>query len=183
VGVGFGLQGVVNNFVAGLILIVERPVSVGDVIEIGALSGEIKRIGIRSSSVRTALGAEVVVPNAELTLKEVINWTRSDRQRRYDIDVAVAYGADPEQVMRLLVEAAAQVPEVMRQPLPLAVFKGFGPNALEFKLQAWVDRLELGLQAQNALRVAILRKLDDAGILMPVEPGDGRARAVNARAP
>jgi len=183
VGVGFGLQGVVNNFVSGLILIVERPVSVGDVIEIGALSGEIKRIGIRSSSVRTALGAEVVVPNAELTSKEVINWTRSDRQRRYDIDVAVAYGADPEQVMRVLVEAAAQVPEVMRHPLPVAVFKGFGQNTLDFKLQAWVDRLELGLQAQNALRVVILRRLDDAGILMPVEPGDGRTRAANARAP
>lgn len=183
VGVGFGLQGVVNNFVSGLILIVERPVSVGDTIEIGALSGEIKRIGIRSSSVRTALGAEVVVPNAELTSKEVINWTRSDRQRRYDIDVAVAYGADPEQVMRLLVEAAAQVPEVMRHPLPVAVFKGFGQNALDFKLQAWVDRLELGLQAQNALRVAILRKLDHAGILIPVEPDDGRTRAANARAP
>ena len=100
VGIGFGLQHVVNNFVSGLILIVERPVSVGDLVEIGPLIGEIRRIGIRSSSLRTMQGAEVIVPNSDLTSKEVVNWTRSDRQRRYDIDISVAYGSQPEQVMR-----------------------------------------------------------------------------------
>ena len=108
VGIGFGLQNVVNNFVSGLILIVERPVGVGDLIEVGPLTGEVKRIGIRSSTVRTGQGAEVIVPNSELVSKEVVNWTRSDRQRRYDIDVGVAYGSEPEHVMRLLVEAAAR---------------------------------------------------------------------------
>ena len=93
VGIGFGLQHVVNNFASGLILIVERPVSVGDLVEIGPLIGEIRRIGIRSSSLRTMQGAEVIVPNSDLTSKEVVNWTRSDRQRRYDIDISVAYGA------------------------------------------------------------------------------------------
>ena len=126
VGIGFGLQNVVNNFVSGLILIVERPVGVGDLVEIGPLLGEVKRIGIRSSTVRTAQGAEVIVPNGDLVSKEVVNWTRSDRQRRYDIDVGVAYGSEPEQVMRLLVEAARDVPEIMTDPAPLAMFKGFG---------------------------------------------------------
>ena len=113
VGIGFGLQHVVNNFASGLILIVERPVSVGDLVEIGPLIGEIRRIGIRSSSLRTMQGAEVIVPNSDLTSKEVVNWTRSDRQRRYEIDISVASGSPPEQVMRLLVEAAREVPEIM----------------------------------------------------------------------
>ena len=165
VGIGFGLQHVVNNFASGLILIVERPVSVGDLVEIGPLIGEIRRIGIRSSSLRTMQGAEVIVPNSDLTSKEVVNWTRSDRQRRYDIDISVAHGSPPEQVMRLLVEAAREVPEIMADPPPLAVFKGFGASSLDFRLLAWVKSIDLGLQAQNALRVAILRKLDSAGIV------------------
>jgi potassium efflux system protein len=167
VGIGFGLQSVVNNFVSGLILIVERPVSVGDLVELGPVLGEIKRIGIRSSSVRTTQGAEVIVPNSDLVSKEVINWTRSDRRRRYDIDVGVAYGCEPEQVMRLLVEAAADVPEVLTDPAPLAMFKGFGASSLDFRLLAWVRTIDLGLQAQNALRVAVLRNLEGAGIAMP----------------
>jgi small-conductance mechanosensitive channel len=166
VGIGFGLQNVVNNFVSGLILIVERPVSVGDLIEIGALTGEIKRIGIRSSSVRTSQGAEVVVPNSELISKEVINWTRSDRRRRYDIDIGVAQGSEPGQVMRLLLEAATEVPEIMSDPAPQAVFRGFGDKSLNFRLLAWVEAIDLGLQAQNALRVAMLRKLNSAGIVI-----------------
>ena len=167
VGIGFGLQHVVNNFASGLILIVERPVSVGDLVEIGPLIGEIRRIGIRSSSLRTMQGAEVIVPNSDLTSKEVVNWTRSDRQRRYDIDVSVANGSPPEQVMRLLVEAAREVQEIMSDPPPLAVFKGFSASSLDFRLLVWVKSIDLGLQAQNALRVAILRRLDSAGIVKP----------------
>ena len=97
VGIGFGLQNVINNFVSGLILIVERPIGVGDVIEWGSKSGTIMRIGIRSSTVRTGQGAEILVPNGDLVAKEVVNWTRSDRQRRYDIDIDVALDSEPEQ--------------------------------------------------------------------------------------
>jgi len=164
VGIGFGLQNVVANFVSGLILVVERPVGVGDVIERGALSGTVTHIGIRSSTVRTGQGAEVIVPNSELVSKEVVNWTRSDRQRRYDIDVGVASGTEPEQVMRLLEEAAKVVPEVLTDPPPRAMFKGFGASSLNFTLLAWVPTIDVGLQAQNALRVAILRELEKAGI-------------------
>jgi small-conductance mechanosensitive channel len=166
VGIGFGLQNVVNNFVSGLILVVERPVAVGDVIERGTLSGTVTRIGIRSSTVRTAQGAEVIVPNGDLVSKEVVNWTRSDRQRRYDIDVGVAPGAEPEQVMRLLVEAASNVPEIMTDPAPRTMFKGFGANSLDFTLFAWVPTIDVGVHAQNALRIAIRRKLDQAGIAL-----------------
>jgi potassium efflux system protein len=180
VGIGFGLQNVVNNFVSGLILIVERPVGVGDLIEIGPLLGEVKRIGIRSSTVRTGQGAEVIVPNGELVSKEVVNWTRSDRQRRYDIDVGVAYGSEPERVMRLLVEAAKDLPEIMKNPAPQAMFKGFGDSSLDFRLLAWVETVDIGLQAQNALRVAILRKLEAAGIDIPFPQRDLHIHSVDA---
>ena len=118
VGIGFGLQNVVNNFVSGLILLYERPVQVGDVIEVGKVTGTVRRIGIRSSTVATPQGAEVVVPNANLISNEVINWTLSDRRRRADIDVGVAYGTPPEKVRTLLLQVAGAHPEVMKLPEP-----------------------------------------------------------------
>jgi len=108
---------------------------------------------------------------------EVVNWTRSDRQRRYDIDVGVAPESDPEQVMRLLVEAAAGVPEIMTTPAPRAMFKGFGDSSLNFTLLAWVPTVDVGLQAQNALRVAVLRKLESAGIAIPFPQRDVHVRS------
>jgi potassium-dependent mechanosensitive channel len=182
VGIGFGLQNVINNFVSGLILIVERPIGVGDVIEWGSKSGAITRIGIRSSTVRTSQGAEILVPNGDLLSKEVVNWTRSDRQRRYDIDVDVALGSEPERVMGLLAEAAGEVPEIMKVPPPRVVFKGFGETSLNFTLLAWVATVDLGFQAQNALRVAMLKKLEGAGIA-PFSQRDLEIRTVEDHQP
>ena len=181
VGIGFGLQNIVNNFVSGLILIVERPVAVGDMLEIGPLLGEVKRIGIRSSTVRTNQGAEVIVPNSDLASKQVVNWTRSDRQRRYEIDVGVAYGSDPETVMRLLEEAAREVPQIMSVPPPMATFEGFGDSSLDFRLLAWVTTVDVGLQAKNGLRVAILRKFTEAGIEIPFPQRDLHIRTTRHR--
>ncbi len=183
VGIGFGLQTIVNNFVSGLILIVERPVAVGDMVEIGPLLGDVKRIGIRSSTVRTTQGAEVIVPNSDLASKQVVNWTRSDRQRRYEIDVGVAYGSDPDVVMRLLVEAAKEVPEIMAAPPPMATFDGFGDSSLNFRLLAWVTTVDVGLQARTGLRVAILRKLNEAGIEIPFPQRDLHIRTSASGAP
>ena len=105
VGIGFGLQNVVNNFVSGLILLFERPVQVGDTIEVGNLSGEVRRIGIRSSTLRTGEGADVIVPNASLISDRLVNWTFSDRTRRVDLDVSVAYGSDANKVTGILLES------------------------------------------------------------------------------
>jgi small-conductance mechanosensitive channel len=182
VGIGFGLQNVINNFVSGLILIVERPIGVGDVIEWGSQSGTITRIGIRSSTVRTGQGAEILVPNGDLVSKEVVNWTRSDRQRRYDIDVGVALDSEPERVMCLLMEAAGGVPEIMKTPAPRVVFKGFGETSLNFTLLAWVATVDEGLQAQNALRVAMLKKLEGAGIA-PFSQRDLEIRTIEETVP
>ncbi len=176
VGVGFGLQNVINNFASGLILMLERPINVGDQIDVGGVGGEVKRIGVRSSTIRTSQGAEVVVPNADLASKQVTNWTLSDRARRYEIDVRVGYGSDPARVLRLLESAAAEVPEVQKAPKPLAQFTGFGDNSLDFRLFAWVESLDVGLQAQNNLRVAILRVLNEAGIEIPSPQRDVHIR-------
>ena len=144
VGVGFGLQGIVNNFVSGLILLFERPIKVGDSVEMANRGGQIQRIGIRSCVMRTGDGAEIIVPNSMLISGEVTNWTLSDRQRRIEIPLGVAYGNDPEHVMKLLTQVAADHDDILAHPPPDTQFAGFGPNALEFKLGAWTGRPERG---------------------------------------
>ena len=176
IGVGSGLQNVVNNFASGLILMLERPINVGDEVDVGGMVGEVRRIGVRSSTIRTSQGAEVIVPNADLASKQVTNWTLSDRRRRYEIDIGVAYGSDPARVMRLLEAAAADVPEVLKEPAPRALFRGFGEKSLDFRLLAWVENVNVGSQAQNNLRMAILRVLDEAGIENPFAQRDVRIR-------
>jgi small-conductance mechanosensitive channel len=172
VGVGLGLQNVVNNFASGLILMLERPINVGDQIDVGGVVGEVKRIGVRSSTIRTSQGAEVIVPNADLASKQVTNWTLSDRARRYEIDVGVAYGSDPARVLRLLEGAAADLPDVQKVPPPRALFSGFGDSSLDFRLYAWVESVDIGMQAQNSLRMAVLRALDGAGVEIPFPQRD-----------
>jgi len=172
VGVGLGLQTVVHNFASGLILMLERPINVGDQIDVGGVVGEVRRIGVRSSTIRTVQGAEVIVPNADLASKQVINWTLSDRARRYEIDVGVAYGSDPAHVLRILEGAAAAVPEVQQNPPPRALFTGFGDSSLDFRLFAWVESVDVGVEAQNGLRMAVLRALSEAGIEIPFPQRD-----------
>jgi len=173
VGIGFGLQNVVNNFVSGLIMLFERPVQVGDTIEVGGLMGEVRRIGIRSSTVRTYQGAEVVVPNADLIAKDVINWTMSDRHRRLEIDVGVAYGSEPEGVTTILREVAGAHPSVLPYPEPVVVFSAFGASSLDFRLLAWV-RFENSFAVQSDLRRDILRRFAEAGIAIPFPQRDVR---------
>ncbi|HXX82529.1 MAG TPA: mechanosensitive ion channel domain-containing protein [Casimicrobiaceae bacterium] len=182
VGVGFGLQNVVNNFASGLILMLERPINVGDQIDVGGVVGEVKRIGVRSSTIRTFQGAEVIVPNSDLAGKQVTNWTLSDRARRYEIDVGVAYGSDPAKVLRLLEAAATSVPEVQKKPAPRALFTGFGQSSLDFRLYAWVESVDIGLEAQNSLRMAILKTLGNAGIEIPFPQQELRIRQLSAAA-
>ena len=178
VGLGFGLQNLVSNFVSGLILLFERPVQVGDVVDVGSLLGEVKRIGMRSSTIRTAEGAEVVVPNADLISKSVINWTLSDRRRRIEIKVGVAYGTDPEKVIGLLLQSATDHPEALTDPPPAAYFTGFGDSSLDFVLHVWAGRFEQGLGLQSALRRAVHRALSEAGIEIPFPQRDLNLKSV-----
>ncbi len=171
-GIGFGLQNIINNFVSGLILLFERPVQVGDAVQIGTLFGEIKRIGIRSSTLRTWEGAEVILPNANLIADAVTNWTLSDRMRRIDVSVGVAYGSDPERVIALLLAVATAHPLVLKDPAPVALFIAFGDSALDFQLRAWTARFEDSVPLRSALGVAIYHALTEAGIAIPFPQRD-----------
>ena len=155
VGIGFGLQNVINNFVSGLILLFERPIKVGDVIEVGGNVGEVSRIGIRASVIRTADGSEVIVPNGSLISSQVTNWTFSDRQRAVEISVNVAGGADPQRVVELLKSTAAAHPGVAKEPSPQVYVTNFSAGAVTFQLRAWTDRHEDWAQLRSDLSVDV----------------------------
>jgi len=178
VGIGFGLQNVVNNFVSGLILLFERPIQTGDIIDVGGVMGEVRRIGARSSTVRTFDGAEVIVPNATLISDKVVNWTLSDRLRRIDVSVGVAYGTDPAQVIEILKRIAAENTSVLHYPEPQVLFTGFGDSSLNFMLRTWIPRFEDGLQLQSDLSVQLCAALAEAGIEIPFPQRDLHLRSV-----
>lgn len=167
VGLGFGLQNIVNNFVSGIILLFERPVNVGDVIQVGQRDGVLRRVGMRASVIRTLEGSEVIVPNGQLISEEVLNWTLSDQQRRLEIDVGVAYGTEPEVVIDLLTKVAVQHPDIMKEPSPDTLFVGFGDSALNFKLRAWTSEFERWMSIKSELTIGVNAALRDAGITIP----------------
>jgi len=167
VGIGFGLQSVVNNFVSGLILLFERPVHVGDVVEIGGqLSGEVSRIGIRASTVRTWQGAEIIVPNAQFITERVTNWTLSDRTRRIDLRVGVDYGSPPERALEMLEAVGRAHPLVLKSPAPQAFFIEFADSAVTFELRVWCQFDGSG-RVQTDLAVAAYAALRQAGMSIP----------------
>jgi small-conductance mechanosensitive channel len=155
VGIGFGLQNVINNFVSGLILLFERPIKIGDVIEVSGNVGEVRPIGIRASVIRTADGSEVIVPNGSLISSQVTNWTFSDRQRAVEISVNVAGGADPQRVVELLKSTAVALSGVAKEPLPQVYVVNFSSGAVTFQLRAWTDRHEDWAQLRSDLSVAV----------------------------
>ncbi len=137
VGIGFGLQNVVANFISGLILVFERPINKGDTVTVGQTMGKVLNIGIRASTIRTFKGAEVVVPNNDLVAKEVINWTLSDTKRRVELRIPVAFGNNPLEVAKVIEESAAKVPELMEEPAPQALFVGYENGVLNFRVLLW----------------------------------------------
>jgi small-conductance mechanosensitive channel len=158
-GIGFGLQQIMNNFVSGLILLFERPVQVGDAIQLGDLGGDVLRIGMRSSTLRTPQGAEVIVPNSKLIEDKVTNWTLSDRRRRIELDVGVAGDTDPERIITLMGDIARRDPRVSSDPPPEVLLMRFGEASADFQLRLWTDdpawmrlRSDLAVALQRALR-------------------------------
>ena len=158
VGVGFGLQTVINNFVCGLILLFERPIKVGDVVQVDADIGEVRRIGIRACVIRTADGSEVIVPNGTIISSKVTNWTFSDRYRAVEVPVSVARGVDPQRVIEILISVAANQPSVAKEPAPQAYVVNFASGAVSFQLRVWTERYEDWVQVRSDLSVAV----DDA---------------------
>jgi small-conductance mechanosensitive channel len=171
VGIGFGLQNVVNNFVSGLILVFEHPVQVGDLVEVGSVSGEVRKIGFRASVLRTADGADVIIPNGELVGAKFINWSLSDRLRRIAISVNVSNGTDPKRVIDILLGVARNHSAVLSAPEPLAVFDRFADSALNFTLLCWciVDDFFL---TRSELTIAVNNAFHEAGIQIPFPQQD-----------
>jgi small-conductance mechanosensitive channel len=163
-GVGIGLQNVVANFVAGLVLLLEHRIHVGDSIEAGDLRGEVRDIGFRASTIRTWTGAEVIVPNDKLTADRVTNWTLSDRRSRVDVKVTVAYASDPATVLDVLRKTGEAHPSALATPAPLALCTGFRDHGLGFELRVWTARFEEAEAVRSELTVAVHAALAAAGI-------------------
>jgi potassium efflux system protein len=155
VGIGFGLQNVINNFVSGLILLFERPIKIGDVIEVSGVLGEVRRIGIRASVIRTADGSEVIVPNGSLISSQVTNWTFSDQQRVVELSVNVVGGVESQRVVELLKSTAAGHAGVAKEPSPQVYVVNFTAGAVTFQLRAWTDRYQGWAQLRSDLGVAV----------------------------
>ncbi len=179
VGLGFGLQTIVNNFVSGMILIFERPVQIGDSVEIGSVKGKITRIGIRSSTVRSFEGADITVPNGSLLSDALTNWTMTDRNRRLEIPVGVAYGTDPDTVIEALHSALDRQEGLLQDPAPQVVFNGFGDSSLDFLLRAWVADNDNYVSIRSNLALAMNRALNERGIEIPFPQRDLHLRSIS----
>jgi small-conductance mechanosensitive channel len=170
-GIGFGLQNVIANFVSGLILVFERPILPGDTVEVNNLMGTVKKIGVRSSKVSTFDGAEVVVPNTNLISNDLINWTLSNNIKRVEILIGTGYDSDPNQVLELLLECANNYTHLVKDPPPVALFSDFGDSSLNFRLRFWVH-FEIGLQAKSDVSIDIYNKFKEHHIEIPFPQQD-----------
>lgn len=141
IGVGFGLQNIVNNFISGLIILVERPIKVGDRIEIGDVHGRVTHLGARSATILTNDNISIIVPNQKFITENIVNWSHVDDKRRFIIPVTVALSNDPYLVEKLLIESAKEIPEVLENPEPGVRLFGFGENGMHFELRAWSTAL------------------------------------------
>ncbi len=166
VGIGFGLQEVVANFICGLILLFERPIRIGDVVTVGETSGVVTRIRIRSTTIRNWDQKELVVPNKEFITGRLLNWTLSDPMARIVIPVGIAYGSDVGLALKLVHDAAEENEQVLDEPPPLVTFESFGDSALNIVLRCYIESMDYRLMTQSALNEAINHKFEDAGIVI-----------------
>ncbi len=182
VGIGFGLQNIVNDLVCGLVLLFERPVRAGDTVVVGSDWGAIKHIGLRATVVSVYDGSEIVVPNGELVSQKLTNWTLSSRQNRVIAEVGVAYGSDIEKVFGILKSAAEKHPSVLADPAPQILFAGFGDSSLNFEVRVWLPEVSLRLPTLSQLRVEIDRQFRAAGVEIPFPQRDLHLRSVDGAA-
>lgn len=167
IGAGFGLQNVINNFVSGLILLFERPLRIGDLLEVATTKGKVERIGMRSTSIRTPEGAEVIVPNSNLIAQQVVNWTLTRPIKRLHIILRVVPGTDPTTVIQLLRDCARSHPDVLKEPAPAAFFSQFGRGSLDFELQFWILQASGDERVRSDLGMNIDARLKEQGIALP----------------
>jgi small-conductance mechanosensitive channel len=179
IGIGFGLQSIVNNFICGLILLFERPVRVGDIIELTGEWAEIRKIGLRATTVQTFEQADVIIPNADLVTNQVTNWTLSNRRVRLTIPVGVAYGSDIPLVMKTLMACANTNSQVTKTPEPQVLFLNFGESTLDFELRVWVLDADLRLKVNSELHQEIERSFREAKIEIAFPQRDLHLRSLD----
>jgi small-conductance mechanosensitive channel len=180
IGVGFGLQNIANNFISGLIILLERPIKIGDRIEVGNIEGDVVKIGGRSTTVLTNDNISVIVPNSKFILENVVNWSHNERTVRFRIPVSVAYGSDILLVEKSLLEVAKDNPDVLDNPEPAVRFLEFGDSGLLFELRAWTMTLvhKKG-KLISALNFAIYDKFKENNIEIPFPQRDIHIRSGN----
>ncbi|MFC2953236.1 DUF3772 domain-containing protein [Marinicaulis aureus] len=178
VGIGFGLQSIVNNFVSGLILLFERPIKVGDWIVTPSGEGTVKKISVRSTEIETFDRSSIIVPNSEFISSTVTNWTHKDRLGRITVPVGVSYGSDPEQVKEILLQCAHDHPQIVSYPEPFVTWMDFGASSLDFELRAYLADISKGLTVRTELRFAIFKAFTDAGVEIPFPQQDVYIKAM-----
>jgi small-conductance mechanosensitive channel len=168
IGVGFGSQNVVNNFLSGLILMIERPIKVGDIVDIEGTYGRIERIGARSTRIKTFDNTHIIIPNSAFLEKNVVNWTLSDNVVRTWVDVGVAYGSPTREVDRLVHRVLAEHGKILKKPAPVVLFTEFGDNALHFRAYFWLQMREMmdRRRVESDVRYRINHLFRDAGIVI-----------------
>ncbi len=164
IGIGFGLQSVVNNFVSGIILLFDPSIQVGDMVQIGEDWGTVNRINIRTTIVQTFDNASLIIPNSEMLSNKVTNWSFKDPKVRRQVDVGVAYGSDVQLVRKILLEIVGDMPEIMNDPAPRVDFTDFGDSALIFRVRFWISSPEFWLGAPTELRFRIDEEFKKNGI-------------------
>lgn len=167
VGIGFGLQDVIKNLVAGIIILLERPLRVGDWVNIGGTEGIIKQINIRTTEIQSFARTSVIIPNAALISSSVTNMTLDDNISRQVVKVGVAYGSDVEKVTSILLECAAKHPAVLKNPAPRVLFNDFGASSLDFELRCYVHDIRKGWTVPSDLRYAINKRFIEEGVEIP----------------
>jgi small-conductance mechanosensitive channel len=174
VGIGFGLQNIFNNLVSGLILLFERPIQIGDIVQVGALTGNVRSIGLRSSKVGTFEGAEVIVPNGQLISNEVINWTLSDKRRRVELVIHVAYNSDIDLVNQILNSILTNNTELVKDPIPSVFLQTLGESSIDFTLLFWISDYTHNIRIKSDILYSVLSEFHKNNIKIPFPQRDLR---------
>ncbi len=173
VGIGFGLQNIINNFVSGLIILFERPIKVGDRIEVSGVAGDVIDISMRATTIVTNDNISIIVPNSQFISSTVINWSHTDRNVRFNYPVGVSYKEDPQHIRKLLLEIALDNPGVLKDPKPDVLFTDYGDSALNFNLRVWTSEyINRPGVLKSQLYYEISRRFTEAGIEIPFPQRD-----------